>query len=293
MCGEPCAGTSAADGPRPARRPTVSDLRWRQPACTRPSSAAHMDRATGRSRPPHMLVAIRREQASRCPARRRIRHRANVSRVTGRPSCPRQTRRLLVRGKSSPDASGCPGGVRVQHRPHPDDGQRRRGRWRLRRCEPDARPGEPGPDQDGGRVPGQRSARTPRRARPAREPPDRNRGAAAHRGHGLRGLLRPCRPARRHAAGSDARERLRVQQPGRLRSGREHRVGHLEPGHAEGDRGRLGALARTPGEHPGRSLQRHRRGRQRASSGIVGERPGRRRLHTGLRGDRHQRSRSL
>ncbi len=216
-----------------------------------------------------------------------------MSKCRKTPSCPRPTRRSPMRGKSPPDASGCPGIARLRRRPESPDPAKRGGRRPLPRRNPHPPPRQPGPHPHGNGVPHQPGARTPRREPPARELPHRNSRPAPHRGHGLRRLLRPRRPTRRHPPGPAALKRLCIQPPHRLRSRREHRVGHAEPGDAAGNRRSLGALPRTPGEHPQCALQRHSHRRIPAPPDLHGPRPGRSHLHAGLRRDNHGRSGSL
>jgi hypothetical protein len=190
-------------------------------------------------------------------------------------------------GKSPHFACGCPDDAGLWRSPDPDDGPwRGREPRRLPRRDPDPPPRQPGPHPHVDRVPRKRGARTPQRAPSARQLPYRSSRAAPYGGHGLRELLRTRRTPRRHATGAHARGGLRVQPQDRLRSGREHRVGHAEPGDTASDRGRLGALAGASREHPQCALQRHGDRREPPPAELAGAWPGGRDLHAGLRRDR-------
>ena len=78
-------------------------------------------------------------------------------------------------------------------------------------------------------------------------------------------------PAQPHA-----RHRLHLQLADRLRSRREHRLGHPLAGHAPRDRRSLDGLARTPRQHPRRPLPRHRHRRLATPAVLAGPRSGRR-----------------
>ena len=147
--------------------------------------------------------------------------------------------------------------------------------------------------------PGRRSARPPSAWSTANAPPhgeralrsnaQLERAAQAHTDeHGRRGLLRTHRPGGRHAARADARGRLHLQLARRLRSRREHRLGHALDCDAD-------ARSSPPGwPRPGTartSSTRHFRDtgdrRLAAPARLARARPGRRHLHAGLRRHHH------
>jgi hypothetical protein len=157
----------------------------------------------------------------------------------------------------------------------------------VREREPDADGGQPRPDPRGHAVPDRSGTRSARRERAGAEREARALRAGPQRRHGQRGLLLARRSEWRIAAGPDARERLRLQRADRLRSRREHRVGHAVAGDPAVDRRRLDGLAGAPREHPRRALSRNGHRRLAARARVAGWGPGGRALHAGLRHDRH------
>jgi hypothetical protein len=169
----------------------------------------------------------------------------------------------------------------------------RGGEWGgVRQRQRNPHPGQSRTGARGRRMPRQPGTRTPRRGRAARERTVAAVGPGPQRQHGGRGLLRTRRPGRGHPPGPYARRRLRLGGR-RVRSGREHCVGHPQPLHPAGGGGSVDGLAGAPREHPGRPFQRHRRGCLHTRPVLDGARPVGRALHAGLRSAHNEQRRSV
>jgi hypothetical protein len=221
-------------------------------------------------------------------------------RCSGRGKCP--YRSVAHRGRRAERFDRAPGSASLalrggctgdlEHSPRrPRLGRQRPRRELLREHQPDAATGQHRPDPHGGPLPDQPGTRSARRERAGAQREAHTRSAGTQRRHGQRGLLLARRSQRRIAAGPDARERLHLQRASRVRSRREHRLGHTLAREPAVDRQRLDGLAGAPREHPRRALPRNRRRRLPAPAGLDGRTTGRRSLHAGLRHDRHDRPR--